>query len=115
MRAEDWLQLPELIVDDIPVALDPEAAKAYRRLEREMVLEVDGTELSAMTAAGLTNKLLQLCGGSLYDETGGAVHVHDAKLEALSELVEQLGGEHALLFYGYRHELPGIEAALKDG
>ncbi|MBQ1805675.1 MAG: SWF/SNF helicase family protein, partial [Oscillospiraceae bacterium] len=43
---------------------------------------------------------------------GNAHHVHDAKLEALSELIEQLHGEHALLFYGYRHELPGIEARL---
>ena len=113
MKAEDWLTLPELIVDDIPVALDPEAAKAYRRLEREMVLEVGDEEISAMTAAGLTNKLLQLCGGAVYDENGGAVHVHDAKLEALGELIEQLHGEHALLFYGYRHELQGIEAALE--
>ena len=113
MKAEDWLTLPEMIVDDVPVALDPEAAKAYKKLEREMVLAVGEEEISAMTAAGLTNKLLQLCGGSLYDETGGAVHVHDAKLEALAELVEQLHGEPALLFYGYRHELPGIEAALK--
>ena len=112
MRAEDWLTLPEMIVDDIPVALDPAAAKAYRKMERTMCMEVGDEEISAMSAAGLTNKLLQLCGGSLYDEGGGAVHVHDAKLEALSELVEQLHGEHALLFYGYRHELPGIEARL---
>ena len=113
MKAEDWLTLPELIVDDIPVALDPKAAKAYREMERTMVLEVGDEEISAMTAAGLTNKLLQLCGGAVYDENGGAVHVHDAKLEALAELMEQLGGEHALLFYGYRYELPGIEAALE--
>ena len=112
MKAEDWLTLPEMIVDDIPVALDPAAAKAYREMERTMVLEVGDEEISAMTAAGLTNKLLQLCGGAVYDENGGAVHVHDAKLEALSELIEQLHGEHALLFYEYRHELPGIEARL---
>ena len=112
MRAEDWLTLPELIVDDIPVALDPAAAKAYREMERTMVLEVGDEEISAMTAAGLTNKLLQLCGGAVYDENGNAHHVHDAKLEALSELIEQLHGEHALLLYEYRHELPGIRAKL---
>lgn len=114
MRAEDWLTLPELIVDDVPVALDDAARRKYREMERTMCLEVGDEEISAMSAAGLTNKLLQLCGGSLYDESGGAVHVHDAKLEALGELIEQLHGEHALLFYGYRHELPGIEARL-DG
>ena len=112
MRAEDWIQLPEMIVDDIPVALDPEAAKAYRRMEREMVMEVGEDEISATSAAALTGKLLQLCGGSVYDEAGQAHHVHDAKLEALGELIEGLNGEHALLFYGYRHELPGIRAKL---
>ena len=112
MRAEDWIQLPEMIVQDVPVVLDPEAAKAYRRMEREMVMEVGEEEISATTAAALTGKLLQLCGGSVYDEAGQAHHVHDAKLEALGELIEGLNGEHALLFYGYRHELPGIRAKL---
>ena len=112
MKAADYLQLPELVTHDVPVVLDPAAAKAYRQLEREMVLDVDGSELSAMTAAGLTNKLLQLCGGSLYDENGAAVHVHDAKLEALAELLESIHGP-VLLFYGYRHEVPMIEAACK--
>jgi len=114
MKAEDWLTLPELIVDDVPVALDGAGLKAYREMERTMVAEVGGEEISATTAAALTGKLLQLCGGAVYDEDGNAHRVHDAKLEALSELIEQLHGEHALLFYGYRHELPGIEARL-DG
>ena len=112
MRAEDWLTLPALIVDDIPVALDPEAEKVYRRMEREMVMEVGEDDISATSAAALTGKLLQLCGGAVYDEDGEAHHVHDAKLEALAELIEALN-EPALLFYGYRHELPGIEGVLK--
>ena len=98
MKAEDWLQLPELIVDDVPVALQGAGLKAYREMERTMVAEVGGEEISATTAAALTGKLLQLCGGAVYDENGEAHHVHDAKLEALSELIEQLHGEHALLF-----------------
>ena len=113
MKAEDWLTLPELIVDDVPVMLTGDGLKAYREMERTMCLDVDGTELSAMSAAGLTGKLLQLCGGCVYDEDGIAHHVHDAKLEALGEVIEQLHGEHALLFYGYRHEIPMIEAVLE--
>ena len=66
-----------------------------------------------MSAAALTGKLLQLCGGSVYDEAGGAHPVHTAKLEALEELLEGLNGEPALIFYGFRHELPGIEAVLR--
>ena len=131
MKAEDWLTLPELIVDDVPVALEGAGLKAYREMERTMVMEIGcptgpaghlpaeagrqgddgGIEISATTAAALTGKLLQLCGGCVYDENGEAHHVHDAKLEALGELIEALN-EPALLFYGYRHELPGIEKVL---
>ena len=112
MKAEDWLQLPELVIHDVPVALEGAGLKAYREMERTMVMKVNDEEISATTAAALTGKLLQLCGGAVYDEDGGAHPVHDAKLEALEELIEALN-EPALLFYGYRHELPGIEAVLK--
>ena len=112
MKAEDWLTLPELVVDDMPVALVGAGLKAYREMEKTMVMKVNDEEISATTAAALTGKLLQLCGGAVYDEDGNAHHVHDAKLEALAELIEALN-EPALLFYGYRHELPGIEGVLK--
>lgn len=113
MKAEDWLQLPELVTHDMPVKLDPQAENVYRRMEREAVMEIgEDEEISATSAAALTGKLLQLCGGAVYDETGAAHHVHDAKLEALGELIEQLHGEHALLFYGYRHEVPRLEKEL---
>ena len=112
MKAEDWLTLPELVIHDVPVALEGAGMKAYREMERTMVMKVNDEEISATTAAALTGKLLQLCGGAVYDEDGEAHHVHDAKLEALAELIEALN-EPALLFYGYRHELPGIEAVLK--
>lgn len=112
MKAGDYLQLPELVIHDVPVALGERAAMLYRQMEREMVLELpsDEAEISATSAAALTNKLLQLCGGCVYGEEGEAFHVHDAKLEALTELLESLG-EPALLFYGFRHELPGLRAA----
>ena len=112
MKAEDWLQLPELVAHDMPVVLGAAAAKAYRQMERTMVMEVQGEEISATTAATLTGKLLQLCGGSVYDENGTARRVHTEKLEALGELLESIN-EPALLFYGYRHELPGLMEAVK--
>ena len=113
MKAGDWLQLPELIVDDVPVALTGAGLKAYREMEKTMVMEIQGDEISATTAAALTGKLLQLCGGCVYDEGGEAHFVHGAKREALEEMIEQLHGEPALLFYGYRHEIPMIEEVLE--
>lgn len=78
-----------------------------------MVLELGEDEITALNAAAVTGKLLQLCGGCVYDAEGQTHQIHTAKREALAELVEGLNGDHALLFYGYRHELPGIMDALK--
>ena len=113
MSAADYLTLPELVTHDMPVELNPSARKLYQQLEREMVLELGDDNITAMSAATLTGKLLQLCGGCVYDGSGEPHRIHTAKLEALGELVEALGGEHAILYYGYRHELPGLFEALK--
>lgn len=49
-------------------------------------------------------KLLQFCNGAVYGNDGKVVPVHDCKLEAYTELLEQLNGEHCLTFYGYQHD-----------
>lgn len=114
MKAEDYLQLPDCIVDDIPVVLDPKAKKQYDELEREMLLTVDETTIDAAGAAALSNKLLQLCNGAVYhDSNHNYVEIHDCKLEAFLELVEQLNGQPALVFYNFQHDLIRLEAALK--
>lgn len=115
MSARDYLQMPDCIVSDMPVELDPAAAKAYKQLERDMLLEVNEDTIQAAGAMALSNKLLQLCSGAAYDGNGNAVKVHDCKIEALSELVEGLNGQHALLFYGFRHDIPRIKAVLQKG
>ena len=112
MKAEDYLTLPEFIENVVPVALDPASKKAYQRLEREMLLEVDTETITAGTAAVLNGKLLQLCGGAVYTNTGEVVDVHSCKLDAFLELIEQLNGEHALVFFWYKHERDRIIQAL---
>lgn len=113
MKAKDYLQLPEMVIDDIPVALDPKAQKAYAEFEKTMLLSVDDEQLiTATTAATLTGKLLQLCNGAVYDEEGEAVPVHDCKLEAFMETIEQLNGQHALVYYYFRHDRERLQAAL---
>lgn len=109
MSADDYLQLPECLVNDIPVQLDAKALKDYYAFEKEAVLELireEETEgyIAATTAAVLTNKLLQFCGGAVYDEQRSVMEVHRCKLEALAELLEQLNGKPALVFYSYQHE-----------
>jgi SNF2 family DNA or RNA helicase len=113
LQAADYLAMPERVEDDIPVCLSPAAAKRYKQLERDALLEVDGETITAQQAATLTGKLLQLCNGSLYDEAHYAHELHTDKLDALCELVEGLQGEPALVFYQFAFDLPAITAALQ--
>ena len=112
MKADDYLDLPDLIYEDIPVVLDEKAEKAYRKLEREAVLQLDEDTITASSAAALSNKLLQLCNGAVYDEDRNVVHVHDCKLEALLETVERLNGQHAIVCYYFNHDKARLFQAL---
>lgn len=114
MKADDYLELPELTYDIFPVVLDSRSAKAYKELEKKMLLEVDGEEISVTSAATLSNKLLQLCNGALYDESKEVHMVHDCKLEALEELLEGLHGQHALVFYAFQHDRDRIADLLGE-
>ena len=115
MKAEDYLQLPDIIYHTVPVVLVPKALKAYQEMERKMVLELpeDEEEISVTSAAALSNKLLQLANGALYDD-GHLVHeIHDCKLEAFTELIESLQGKPALVFYNFQHDKTRILKALE--
>jgi len=114
MKSEDYLQLPDLVYEDIPVMLDMKARQAYDAMERDMLLEVEEDVITATTAATLTGKLLQLCNGAVYDEDGTAQEIHRCKIEALLETIEQLNGQHAIIYYYYRHDLERILAALPE-
>lgn len=113
MKSEDYLELPELIYEDIPVKLDAAAQRAYDRLERDTLLQVDETVITAGSAATLRGKLLQLCNGAVYDEDGNVITVHDCKIEALLETVEQLNGQHAIICYNFKHDRTRLLDALK--
>ena len=113
MKSEDYLQLPDRIYDEVPVVLDAPAAKAYKRLEREMLLELDEGTVTATSAGVLTGKLLQLCNGAVYDGDRRAIDIHKCKIEAFLEVLEQLHGQHALVFYNFQHDRDRLLAALE--
>lgn len=112
MKAEDYLELPDCLSVTVPVILDSKAKAAYEKLEKEMLLQVNETIIDAGTAAVLTNKLLQLCNGAVYDENREIVEIHDCKLEAFMELIEGLNGQPSLVFYNFQHDLIRIKKAL---
>ena len=114
MKSEDYLTLPPVISDIVPVQLDARAKREYDTMEREMVLELvdDEEEITAASAAALSTKLQQLANGAVYDEDRGVHEIHNCKIEAFKELIEQLGGKPVLVFYNFKHDLERLKAAL---
>jgi SNF2 family DNA or RNA helicase len=115
MKAEDYLELPAIVYDTVPVILDSKAKNAYDELEKKMVLELvsANTTIDVTSAAALSNKLQQLANGAVYDASHEWYPVHDCKIEAFLELIEQLNGKPVLVFYNFRHDLERLEKALQ--
>ena len=113
MKAEDWLQLPERIDNVIEVELPEKVKSQYKQLERDLILPLLDSDVTAANAAVLTNKLLQMANGAIYDEFGEAKEIHDAKLEALEEVVEAANGKPVMVVYAYKHDLDRIRKQLK--
>lgn len=113
MKAEDYLELPDVMYNTVPVLMDSKAQTAYNKLEKEMLLEVDESTIDAGSAAVLTNKLLQLCNGAVYDEDRKMHEIHKCKIEAFLELIEGLNGKPALVFYNFQHDKERIRKALE--
>lgn len=113
MKAEDYLNLPDRMFDDVPVVLDDKARKAYRQLERDLLLELDEGQITAASAGVLTGKLLQLCNGAVYDGEKRPLAIHNCKVEAFLEVLEQLNGQHCLVFYNFQHDRDRLLAALE--
>ena len=112
MKAEDYINLPDCLYNDVPVVLDSRAKAAYERLETDTLLQVAESTIDAGSAAVLTGKLLQLCNGAVYDDAGQMVEIHQCKLEAFLEVIESLQGQPVLVFYNFRHDLERLEAVL---
>lgn len=112
MQASDYLELPDLVINPVWVVLDDKADRDYRKLEKEMLLALPEGEITVTSGATLSNKLLQLCNGAIYDEDKKVHNVHDCKMEALLEIVESLKGHNILLFYSFQHDRDRILRAL---
>lgn len=125
MSKEDWLTLPDIIYNDVVVKMDKGSRKLYDELEREKVLpllngqlieDVDEADsfVAGTTAATVSNKLMQMANGAVYEDDGSVLHIHDAKLDALEEIAESNPGQPLLVFYGYRHDLDRIKTRFPD-
>lgn len=109
MQASDYLEMPDLIQAGTTIALSDQEQKAYLEFEKEQLLQVDEAEIEAVTAAALTNKLLQFTGGAVYDSDHDWHPTGQSKMEALSDILEATE-EPVLVFYAYQHEKERILA-----
>ena len=83
MCSVDHLKMPEIVNVSQMVTLTVTQQELYDQMRREMVAELDDAEIDAVNAASLSNKLMQMANGAIYDEDKNVHHIHDQKLDAL--------------------------------
>ena len=108
MKAEDYLDLPPCIHNVVKVALSEREREVYERFRKEMVISLGGEEIDAMNAAALSNKLLQMANGAVYDDRHTGHQIHERKLDALEDLIEAANGRPVMVCYWFRHDLERI-------
>ena len=113
MKSADYLKLPPLVMTTKTVAMTAKERRTYDALKKDLVVSVGNTEIDAVSAAALSNKLLQMAGGAVYDGDGTAHAIHDKKLDALEDLVESANGKPVLVAYWFKHEAERIKNRLK--
>lgn len=113
MKNTDYLKLPELVMNEIPVRLNEKERQHYQTLKDEMVLSLNGKEVDAVNAAALSGKLMQMASGAVYDEHGGVILIHNRKLDALEDVIEAANGKPILTAYWFKHDLKRIQEWFK--
>lgn len=108
MKAVDFLDMPERISNCIEVSMSQKEQELYDSFRRDMCLSIGDTELDAINAAGLSNKLLQMANGAVYGDDKKVLGIHDRKLDALEDLIEAANGKPLLIAYWYKHDLARI-------
>lgn len=113
MKAEDYLTLPDKVETTIEVSLDEKGLKTYKEMEKESLITLDGDDIAALDAAAVMSKLLQLANGFIYDENHNPRHIHEAKLEALGEIIEAAESP-VLVYYNFQADKDAILAKFHD-
>ena len=110
MKADDYLDMPPCIHNEVKVRLSERERSLYESFKRQMVVSLGGEEIDAANAAALTNKLLQMANGAIYDADHNEHCIHDRKLDALEDLIEGANGKPVLVAYWFKHDLVRIRA-----
>ena len=112
MKADDYLDIPERIDNRVEISLSKKALEIYKKLEKELVIEIAEEDITAANSAVLTNKLLQMANGAIYSESKEVVNIHDEKLGKLEEIIDTSNGKSVLVFYNFKHDYNRISEML---
>lgn len=111
--AQDHIDMPTLVRNRVPVKLPPKARAQYKEMEDTFLLALDEeTTVMSPNTAALGIKCRQIANGGIYDNNGKAHRIHDAKTEALVEIIEELQGRPCIVFYEFKHDAERIAAAI---
>lgn len=113
MKSTEYLKMPKLILNELEINLDEEDQIKYKKFKKEMVMTIQEKEIDAINAASLSNKLIQLANGSIYDEDKKFYEVHNKKLDKLEEIIESANGKPVLVAYWFKADKERIEKRFK--
>jgi hypothetical protein len=117
MSAADYNPLPDMIVNNVEVELSPVLRAMYDKMEKEFFLALDsGTEIEVFNQASLTNNCLQFSNGAMYPIPGMPLWepIHDLKLDALEDILDEQQGNPVLCSYAYRSDAERIMKKFKS-
>lgn len=112
MKAADYLDMPECVINEVKVQLSDEERYIYDSLKRDLVVSLKGEEIDAGNAAALSGKLCQMANGAVYGEDKRVFPIHERKLDALEDLIEAANGKPVLVAYWFKHDFERIQARL---
>ena len=104
MKALDYLDMPECVYVNHEVQMSGPERKLYDQLKTDLIIPTEDGDIDAANAASLSNKLLQMSNGAVYDENGEARSIHNRKLEMLEDLIEAANGQPVLIAYWFKHD-----------
>lgn len=113
MKAEDWLDMPDKIINMQLVKLNDKEKSVYNKFERDQYMEFLQGDVTTLSKAGLINKLLQFSNGAMYTDDGGYTVTSNAKLDKLEEIIDTANGKAILCFYSFKHDLKRIQDKFK--
>ena len=114
MKALDYLKMPEYVSVTHEVQMNPAERDIYDRMKNDLIIPLEDGDIDAVNAASLSNKLLQMSNGAVYDENQSIRLIHQRKLEMLEDLIEAANGQPVLVAYWFRHDKARIQEYLKS-